>query len=642
VNWASGGVFSIGGMVKVSSGGVETERDKFFTSQGVGHIYTINMMNYEYTPSLISKISMEAARINPEIRVKSCIDVQNVHVPINSPLYSGSANRALTEVMDFEREWNALNHRLRQSGIIVNNGVRAISITEDDRKKKAHRSDSFVHVRNHVKNGGVFFLCAVVITVVFPSYDLAQAHGLQIKKVIDDEVRFGQRVSRAVATVLSNFTPSTTNQAQAKLPRMLCSALNLTQLIPFRQEGIISTSGIAGLVNVKNSTPFWMDRFSSPEGSSSVTCAKAGKGKSLMGYVDTLELVGAGNTVIYIDLKGTEVYQCLSNAMDSVLQLDFSEKSTNFVNTMWISKNVADYTMADAVNATADMLSIFVNLQPGEGNIEDVKAILRAAVRSYYNKIGVRESNPDTWHRSREMDLLSLTQYIQSQRNERTSQKDDEFVKLFDTIMRRVTEGIRNNRLDNNECAVTLEDLLNHSVIIFSFNKNTDVSVSIVDQVRIFMVLAMSKRLAKYNKKHDLFTIIKAEEGQRYYTLPELGAGISDLASGSRSDNLSVDIILNDLHSLDREEFSALRANIANFIIGACDEKSANILETVFAKPQLAADVREIMHNPKKYQYVFAVHFEQGTTEVNALVRSDVPPEVADMFKTRSVMDADK
>ena len=640
VNFLSGGAFSIGGMVKVSSGGIETERDKFFVHQGIGHMYTITQMKYEYTQSIISQISMEISRLDSDIRVKSYMQLESVSVPVSNPMYSGSANRALTKVIDFENEWGKLNKRLQRSGLIHNNGITNISITEQDRLKYAHRSDSFVEVRNHAKSGGVFFLCTIFITVIYPNQDLAKAYEIQVKQIIANNTHSSSKIDKAIATVLANFSPSVNNTSGAKVNKVLVSETNLTHLMPFTQEGILSTSGIPMGVNIKNNTPLWFDRFSSPEGSSTLTCAKAGKGKTLLGFVDTLQLVGAGNTVIYIDLKGTEVYQCLSNAMDSIIQIDFSEKSTAFINPMWISKNTPDYTMADAVNATTDMLSIFVNLQPNEGNIEDVKAILRGAIRSYYNKVGTREKNIDTWFRSREMDLLTLMSYIQSQRNEKSSQKGEHFSNLFDLIMRRVTEGVKNNKLNENENAVTMEDLLEYSVITFSFNKNTDVGVSIVDQVRIHMVLMMTKRLARYNKKHDLFTIVKAEEGQRYYKLPELARGISDLASGSRSDNLSVDIILNDLHSMNAPEFSSLTTNIQNFIIGSCDEKSASLLEDIFAKPQLAADVREIMRHPKKFLWTFAVHYEIGATEINAFLRAEVPKEVSDFFKTRSIMDS--
>jgi hypothetical protein len=440
-------------------------------------------------------------------------------------------------------------------------------------------------------------------------------------------------VDKTTATVLSNFGPSVNNYGKTKTAAMLCSERNLTQLIPFRHEGIVADEGVPIGVNPENNSPLWLPMFSSPEGSSTVVCAKAGAGKSVLSYVFVLNLVGMGNTVVYIDFKGTEVTECLNKAMDNIKTIDFSEKTGRFVNTMIISKDIPDYSMRNAVDATAEMLSIFVNLQENEGNYTDLVGILRGAVRSYYNETGVKEDNVDTWHLSQDMNFKKLLSYISLQRDS----TDDDTNVLYKMITNRLAEAFMTYQINDNQRNLQLQDLLSYSVISFNFNKNTEATVSLIDQVRIYMVMMVTKRLAKINKQNDLFTILVAEEAQRYGSLPILCQGLSDLASGSRSDNLSVVAIMNDLNIMKKEEMSAFRANVANFVVGKVDAEGIRILRDVFKKEILAEKVTAIIDNPKKYNRIFAVHFSIGDVELNLYNKCDIPPSVAELFKTRSV-----
>ena len=291
-----------------------------------------------------------------------------------------------------------------------------------------------------------------------------------------------------------------------------------------------------------------------------------------------------------------------------------------------------DYSMGDAVKATAEMLSIFVNLMPSEGNESDLLGILRGAVRSYYNTVGVKEGNVDTWHLSQEMNFKTLLSFVASQKD-----SSDENP-LYTLITNRLAEQFMTYGINDNSRNLQLQDLLSYSVISFNFNKNTEVKVTLIDQVRIYMVMMVTKRLAKLNKQNDLFTLLFAEEAQRYGDLPVLCQGLSDLASGSRSDNLSIVAIMNDLNIMRKEEMSAFRANVANFVIGKIDAEGIRVLRDVFKKEILAEKVSAIVENPKRFNRIFAVHFSIGDVELNLYNRCDVPKSVAELFKTRSVM----
>jgi len=658
----TGGFFSVGSMVKVAAGSIVTERDKYFTEEGVFRQYKITEMPFEYSESLIVKLSERITKINPNLVVKSYFEINNVTIPINKPQFVGRMNRLTNKYVDVKKQWSLLDDDYKKAGLNINNGFRRIYFNETHLTRMAHQHFSFTEVNNHIKhNGGVYFTVTIFLKVGFPDLEAFKGLETQVQQIIKGELQKslheiaiskGQTkeeaekfstmrqtgichpIDKTAATVLANFGPSVNNYNNVKAATMLCSERNLTQLIPFRHEGIVADEGVPIGVNPDNNTPLWLPMFSSPEGSSTIVCAKAGAGKSFMGYVLALNLVGMGNTVVYIDLKGTEVSECLGAAMDNIKTIDFSEKNGQFVNTMIISKDIPDYTLGDAVKATAEMLSIFVNLQEGEGNDIDLLGILRGAVRSYYNEVGVKEGNVDTWHLSNHMNFKTLLSYISSQRDSSDESDSD----LFRLITNRLAEAFMTYRINDNHRNLQLQDLLSYSVISFNFNKNTEVKVSLIDQVRIYMVMMVTKRLAKLNKQNDLFTLLFAEEAQRYGDLPVLCQGLSDLASGSRSDNLSIIAIMNDLNIMKKDEMSAFRANVANFVIGKVDAEGIRVLRDIFKKEILAEKVSAIIENPKRFNRVFAVHFSIGDVELNLFNRCDVPKSIADLFKTRSVM----
>ena len=232
------------------------------------------------------------------------------------------------------------------------------------------------------------------------------------------------------------------------------------------------------------------------------------------------------------------------------------------------------------------------------------------------------------------MNFKTLLSYV-------STQKDSaEESKLYKIITDRLAEAFLTYRLNDNSRNLQLQEILSYSVISFNFNKNTEVKVSIIDKVRIYMVMLITKRLAKLNKKNDLFTLLFAEEAQRYGELLALCEGISDIASGSRSDNLSIIALMNNLNIMRQKELSSFCSNVANFIIGEVDAEGIRVLRDVFKKEVLANKVEAIIDNPKKFNRVFAVHFSIGDIELNLYNRCDVPNSVANLFKTRSVSTA--
>ena len=632
----SGGYFNPSGITDVSSAGIITNRDMYQTHRGVARIYVVERMPFKKVRPLLSSINENLLEIRKDIFMKVFMDVSAVTPQVNNPVYIAKMNKTLDTYTVRRDAYEAQSKELQTSGVNVNQGVRMFRYGRKHLAMDEHKYKSYTDVHNHVRdNDGVFFHVNLLIHVVFPDRISMDANESRVEKAIDREVEALTRVDKHIARTMLNFLPSISGMSTIDVVPILMSEQNLTHILPYDNEGILSDKGILIGMNVLNNTPMFIDVFGSPAGSSTLIAAKSGRGKSSMAYYYTTQLVANNVTVVYIDLKGSEVTEVLSKVVSNIYTIDFGHNHSTFVNTMRISKNVPDYTFADAISITSQMLSIFVALQPNEGNYQDLLTILAEAIKSYYNELGVFENNPDTYEKSSGMNYLELMTYIGIQRNQGGKEHLDI---LFAVTQMRLPEAIITFGMNNNENSVDLDELFRYSVIVFSLNKNQETTLTLVDQVRIFMAMMVSKRVAKFNKKNGTFTTVMAEEAQRYSGLPILMDGVSNLASGSRSDNMNVCVITNDLSILGSEHFSGFRANIANYLIGDCEGDTVGTIENVFKKPSLAKSVEEIILNPKQYAYTFSVYFDNGLEQTLCKVRCNASPRLLEAFKTRDVV----
>jgi len=646
----TGGFFSIGNSIKVASGALVTENDKYFTDQGVTKQWYVKNMPWEYEDSFITKVTEEIGQIDPSLVVTFHLKPKKVNLSVRDDSFLRTMEKRIQRYEDHQEIWdkNVSSYR-KKKGVFAVSPLGSFNMTEDKIEGMRYEADSFTDINLFIrKSKGTLWSTTLQIQVRFPTIDTMKAFEKMVDGVISDNTRIKDTVDKKIASQLAAHSPSVRNVNGSKQPDFLVTNKNLTHLLPYQKEGIICQTGTSLGINQSNLTHLYADPYSSPEGSSSLTCGKAGSGKTFTGMYQTLQLAGAGVTVLYIDIKGTEIYQSLSQLMDSITMVDFSEESASFLNTMFISKETAKemeddknpsnrvqgYNMVQAMKATAEMLSIFVNLPPGDEREQDIENSLMNAVQSYYNDVGVVNENHDTYYKSQQMTYAGLMTYIAHQRNSATKDKERE---LYELIQKRVGENIQRYKLENNKNAIHLEQLYQYSVITFNFNKNNEIKLGLIDSVRVYMTLMITKRIASYNKRQGLFTELKVEEGQECVNNLPIARAVSSIAAVARAMNLSVNMLMNNMDALRIPELSGFRANVTNFIIGKVDGSAVALLRDVFKKEKLADDVELIISKPKKYERTFAVHFEVGQTQFNAMTKCEVPADIAEAFKTRTV-----
>ena len=141
-------------------------------------------------------------------------------------------------------------------------------------------------------------------------------------------------------------------------------------------------------------------------------------------------------------------------------------------------------------------------------------------------------------------------------------------------------------------------------------------------------------------KQKKLHTAAFYEELQRCGSLGTLIRSISSRVTGSRSNNLSVFLLLNSIKTLDADAFSAIKSNITTKIIGLVESPDQKVLVKDYGCEDIDSYMTRIRDNTNgNYNNCFAVSFDSGLRKDKVILKSVVPPEMSKTFETRDIVD---
>lgn len=631
----SGGYFSIAGLLNVSAGSIVTEKDKFITSKGVTKVIQITQMPYTYTEELITVITNAVGKIDKSISINSYVESERCVIPINHPTFVSKANKALQRYVEVDELFNGLGSIHRKSGVFKHNGFGLKSFGSEDVKNAKHTSESYTEVRNNIKkNGGVYFLSKIFIHLTFPDHQSANAHYEPIFNLIDSIALKTDRMDKKVGTYLLNVSPAVTNVQGITSANILTSQESLTNLVPYRSQGMVSTKGTLLGTDVAKRAPYYLDSYSTDEGSSTLIVGKAGSGKTVFGYHFSLQSMANDTTVIYLDLKGGTVSKALGELMDNFETINFSGKNAKFINPLILDSVNKEYSMKEAIETTASWLALMVELGDTEGNPRDLDILLKAAIRGYYTELGVSEDNPMTYYKSKDMELGKVVEFLGTNKNQTTDQQE---IALYEIAAKRISAMLYEHGMERNKNAIDITTLYDRDAIIFDFDKDKEVTVTRIDIIRIFSVMFFTKQLMGYNKRNNRFTNLFADEGNQYLGIRGLSEYISDVTARGRGANGSVIFLTNDLSIVSKESMSGFRSNIAVYIVGQIEESDLKILKNMNSSKLLLDHTKLINRYPGKYKHSFAVFNSLNGHPVNAIVKADLPKNVVKAFASRTV-----
>lgn len=634
----SGGHFSIAGLLNVSAGSIVTEKDKFITSKGVTKVIQITQMPYTYTDELITVITNGVGGIDNAISVNSYIESERCIIPIKHPTFISKANRALQQYVEIDSLFNGLGSIHRKSGVFKHNGFGLKSFGAEDVIKAKNTSESYTEVRNNImKNGGVYFLSKIFIHLTFPDHQSANTHYESIYNLISTTVMKTDRIDKKMGTYLLNTSPSVTNVQGITSANILTSQESLTNLTPYRTQGMVSTQGTLLGTDVAKKAPYYLDTNATDEGSSVLVVGSAGSGKTVFAYHFSIQAMANDTTAIYLDLKGGTVSKALGDLMDNFTVIDFSGKNAKFINPLILDSVNKEYGMKEAIQTTASWLALMVELGENEGSALDLDILLKAAIRGYYTKMGVSEDNAKTYYKSKDMELSKIVDFLGENKNQTT---DAQEIKLYEIAAKRISALLYEHGMERNKNAIDITTLYDKDAIIFDFNKDKEVTVSRIDVIRIFSVMFFTKQLTGYNKRNQRYTTLFADEGNQYLGIEGLTDYISDETARARSSNGSVVFLTNDLSVVSKESMSGFRSNIAVYVVGKAGEDDLGLLKKMTSSKILIEQANKINKYPGKYKHSFAVFTSLNGHPVNAIVKADLPQNVVKAFASRTVKTA--
>ena len=291
---------------------------------------------------------------------------------------------------------------------------------------------------------------------------------------------------------------------------------------------------------------------------------------------------------------------------------------------------------ATAIRGTVQLLSLIVNVQPGEGNVNDLEMVLREAVSKLYSMRGVDPANPASFKYTEGMkysDILPVLESLSTTATYTPGQKN-----MLSLARSRCHAYIGDSGIfaDNFKNEVTLVDVMNSPLVIYEFNKNQNAMSDSLDVLRIFMVQFLDSKKKAMLRDQGRFLFAFYEELQRCEQFGNLLEYVCAEVTGSRSNNAVVILLMNSLKALQGSRAQDIRSNITSFLVGFCEQNDIRSFRDDFNQPWLAHQLELFSERQNIYRNCFAAVVDTGAENLSTVYRVQLPEELRAQFQTRT------
>ena len=599
--------------------------------------FPVNMENINVTNLIIG----EARKKHPRVKVNFNLVCEPIKLPIGAKDFIDKFQKSNSEYEQYKSLFeNELSESERITGKVVRGGGgRKYVISPKKLVQIKERYDSYKYIAEHIGSGG-----ETTVTNFFIHAHAENKHDLYaFENFLEGLLRSLQiyfiGMNGNMDTYLESYCPAGYKKLDTKnFPQMLLTDANIASLLPYDTHGLVGGSGVPFGVDYYSNLPVLADLFNSGQGQVIGTYGITGSGKTFILQHIALALLAEKVHISALDLKGGEWTKLFTLVHGKLIAME--GENSRFVNTLRIDDMVRDglsiedgkaiYDMA--FNGTVNLLDIMCNITPSEGNSADVYRILSNAVKNVYNQAGVYKNNPDTFARSRNLKYEDVQSQI-SKMIRTPSYSTDE--SLMNLIVKRLSMFLSQdgNFADIFQREITINEVLNEPLVVYSLNKNAENTYNIIDTVRIFMIQYLDTKkqsLRKLEKKHS---VVFYEELQRCNQFGKLLKYISDVVTGSRSNNVKVFLLFNSLATLDHPDCSALKSNISSWIIG-------KVNKTDFDKFLYEYDMlqhEDLLRNVKddiNDKHLFFANINTGVHSFQTLLRVQTPRYIQNALRT--------
>lgn len=645
-NWVSGGSLIV--QDRISLLGLKPLFDRFITHDWITKIWVVKGFPVEFDNNLTDLVRGELFKLNP--RVRTTINFISIPTNINArnSIFLKQFETASQNFHEMDDYFNSLTKEQRVTGVaLVNpNTGKKIYITEEHMKNVREEYQSFLYIYEQVMAGHVFTNTFYFIQGSARNKKDMKKYTRDVASVLDSQGIIYSELHGNIGEYLDNFCPATyVANGVNRFTSNLMSDENLAGLTPYKTLGLVGGKGLLMGVDKRTGLPFLLDFFNSGTAQINMILGKTGCGKTFAAFAVALGLIGLGLHVSVVDIKGGE--WCRLQSFVDTLVIGMGNSDSKFINMLRIDdmecedQDEALDVYNTAVRGTVRLFEIAVNLQENEGNVMDLESILNRAVKKVFSKAGVIIGNGATYGGTKNLkfsDVIDVVTQLQLSNSYTDQQKI-----LCQLIITRTSDFFlpQGRYADAFRNELTLRDVLGSEVVIYDFNKNTDVMLDTLDTMRVFMVQFLDGKKQAFRKRKKQHTAAFYEELQRCEKFGLLVDEISHKVTGSRSSNVIIFLLLNSVTTFDSSAFAAIKSNITTKIIGKMNGEDVDKLVDEFDCAPIKNYMTAICNDKTgDLKHCFAVQYDTGADTNKVMIETVMPKEMEAHFNTRDRMPA--
>lgn len=640
-NWLSNG--SLIQRDKISMLGIRHLYDRYLTKEYVTKAWNVLLFPVEYNRNFIQMVRTEMYEAFPEVRTVVHMNCEPVKISVNSQDFERRLNNAANRYYKISDFYENLSDAERETGFKKKIGTTTLSVSHRDVQRIADVYNTYMYVHNKTNDGLAFSQTYLFIQAHCKDTKILEKYEDKLFQLCARENVMIRTIKGTVGQYLDNFCPASFKQEDVKkFQPLLMSSENIAVCLPYKTKGLVGNGSIMLGEDIQTHLPFMIDFTGSGTAQVVLVCGKAGCGKTFLAEAAAIELTAFGIHCSVTDIKGGE--WCKVQKYVPTLEIDMSGDSGRFVNLMRLddlhcTRDDCIYAYESAIGNTVGLFEVATNLLPAEGNPSDLRSILNQAVEKVYTMHGVDKKNPDTFKITAtftyEMVLSSITNLQDSHAYTAEQKQLCKLVKsrcaTYFMGEGRYAEAFKNE--------LTVNDILETPMVIYNFNKNRGETLDIIDNIRVFMARCMDSRKHFIRKQRGLHQAVFYEELQRCGSMDTFVRNISADVTGSRSNNLTVFLLLNAVSTFDSEKFGAIKSNITTKIIGKSSSHDIEKLVTDYDCGDIKTYMQLILENKSgKYSHCFAVSYDTGNDKNHVMLHTVVPKEMEEQFHTRDIL----
>lgn len=634
--WTDGKIVS---SANISPTGIKPAFGRIKTSRYIRKMWTINTIPNHCEYNIVEVIKILMYREFPD--VKTFVVTHNVPCKVNNTgdafqRYMKNAEEKYSMYADMMSKFSEADQEM---GKDIRIGAKKYQFRKRDMEKRKAEYDSYYYVNKHQNSDGNFFRTTISIEALFTDEHTMQLYKKRLQEFLKQKSISFREVRQDSSTFLDNYGVAGFLTGKSGAKSVLLSDENLANNSPTRIKGLVGGSGALLGMDFSTNLPLFVNFFESSSAQINLVYGRTGSGKTYVCFQIAMSLIGDGVHCSAIDIKGNEWLKM--GAVVPTMVISMGNADSRFVNTLRLDDIAVDssncrYYYETAVKGTVELLKIMTNLQPADRcNPTDLDNCLKQAVMKVLSQREVYDNVPDSFKNTEGIKLAEVIGSLQgmasSKAYEKTGKDKVALIACERCSSYLSAEGINAEAFKNE---ITLGEILDCPMVIYSFDKNSNTVMDIMDAMRVFMVQFLDTKKQSIRKSQAKHSAAFYEELQRCSEFGDLVTYISHSVTGSRSNNVKLFLLINDLSTLNGTALESVKSSVTTKIIGRTNKSDRARLQEAFDCERIIKDIEKLEKKDDIYKHCFVIDYDTGKHRDNTIYQVVLPDDLDKAFRT--------